>query len=126
MADLSILEFGVYGLITYSSLLMIIITVIKEAPLEKPGKLTNSIWLIPGIICAFILASSSVSITTDTISTVNTITAINTSEVWTEQIVQTNSIVLRNEVWVAVHLMIFLILIVYVITRLLNLFTQIR
>lgn len=126
MADLSILEWGVYGFITYSSLLMLIISTIKEVPSEKSGSIIRGIYLIPGIICAFILASSGILITTDSTNTVNTITSLNTSEVWTEEIVQVNSIVLRNEVWVIVHLLIMIILILYVVTQMLTLLTKIK
>lgn len=122
MADLSIIEFGVYGLITYSGLLMLIISTIKEVPSEKSGSVFRSIWLIPSIICAFILASSGISINTSEIH--NTITNLNTTEVWTETV--NNSIVLQNPIWVTVHMMIFLILIVYVTLQILNLFTKIK
>ena len=122
MADISILEFIVYGFITYSSLLMLIISTIKEVPTEKSGSVYRSIWLIPGILCAFILASSGINIVTS--DTTNTITSINTTEVWTETI--SSSIVLQNPIWVTVHLLIFMVLIVYVVLQVLNLFTKIK
>ena len=121
MADISILEFIVYGFITYSSLLMLIISTIKEVPTEKSGSVYRSIWLIPGILCAFILASSGINIVTS--DTTNTITSVNTTEVWTETI--SSSIVLQNPIWVTVHLLIFMVLIVYVVLQVLNLFTKI-
>ena len=121
MADISILEFIVYGFITYSSLLMLIISTIKEVPTEKSGSVYRSIWLIPGILCAFILASSGINIVTS--NTTNTITSVNTTEVWTETI--SSSIVLQNPIWVTVHLLIFMVLIVYVVLQVLNLFTKI-
>jgi len=122
MADISILEFIVYGFITYSSLLMLIISTIKEVPTEKSGSVYRSIWLIPGILCAFILASSGINIVTS--DTTNTITSVNTTEVWTETI--SSSIVLQNPIWVTVHLLIFMVLIVYVVLQVLNLFTKIK
>ena len=122
MADISILEFIVYGFITYSSLLMLIISTIKEVPSEKSGSVFRSIWLIPGILCAFILASSGINIVTS--DTTNTITSVNTTEVWTETI--SSSIVLQNPIWVTVHLLIFMVLIVYVVLQVLNLFTKIK
>ena len=122
MADISILEWGVYGFITYSSLLMLIISTIKEVPTEKSGSVYRSIWLIPGILCAFILASSGINIVTS--DTTNTITSVNTTEVWTETI--SSSIVLQNPIWVTVHLLIFMVLIVYVVIQILALFTKIR
>src|SRR3990172_8799142 len=104
MADISILEFGVYGLITYSSLLMLIISTIKEVPTERSGSVIRGIWLIPGILCAFILASSGINIVTS--DTTNTIINLNTTETWTETI--TTQIILQNPIWVTVHLLIFL------------------
>ena len=122
MADLSILEFGVYGFITYTSLLMLIISVIKEPPTERSGAIVRGVWLMPGIICAFILASSGVVIVTSDVT--NTITAVNTTEVWTEQV--SSSISLQNPIWVTVHMLIFFILIIYVIIQVLTLFTKIK
>lgn len=122
MADISLLEFGVYGFITYSSLLMLIISSIKEVPNEKSGSVFRSIWLIPGIICAFIIASSGITLEINEVH--NTITNLNTTETWSETI--TNSVVLQNPIWVTVHMMIFLILIVYVVLQILNLFTKIK
>ena len=121
MADISILEFIVYGFITYSSLLMLIISTIKEVPTERSGSIVRGIWLIPGVITAFILASSGINIVTS--DTTNTITSVNTTEVWTETI--SSSIVLQNPIWVTVHLLIFVVLIVYVVLQVLNLFTKI-
>ena len=122
MADISILEFIVYGFITYSSLLMLIISTIKEVPTERSGSIVRGIWLIPGVITAFILASSGINIVTS--DTTNTITSVNTTEVWTETI--SSSIVLQNPIWVTVHLLIFMVLIVYVVLQVLNLFTKIN
>ena len=111
-----------YGFITYTSLLMLIISVIKEPPTERSGAIVRGVWLMPGIICAFILASSGVVIVTSDVT--NTITAVNTTEVWTEQV--SSSISLQNPIWVTVHMLIFFILIIYVIIQVLTLFTKIK
>ena len=116
------IEFGVYGFITYSSLLMLIISTIKEVPSEKSGSVMRSMWLIPGILCAFILASSGINIVLP--ESTNTIVNINTTEVWTETI--SNQVVLQNPIWVTVHMLIFLVLIVYVVWQVLNIFTKIK
>ena len=122
MADLSIIEFGVYGFITYASLLMLIISTIKEVPSEKSGSVLRGIWFIPGIITAFILASSGVVIVTSDVT--NTITAVNTTEVWTETV--QSSIELINPIWVSVHMLIFFVLIIYVVVQVLTLFTKLK
>jgi len=126
MADISIIEFVVYGFITYTSMLMLIISTIKEVPDMKSGSVVRAIWLIPGVITAFILSSSGINITTQTGTVTNTITALNTSEVWTEVVTTSEQIVLQNPIWVSVHLLFAIVLIIYIITQLLNLFTKIE
>jgi len=101
---------------------MLIISTIKEVPTERSGSIVRGIWLIPGVITAFILASSGINIVTS--DTTNTITSVNTTEVWTETI--SSSIVLQNPIWVTVHLLIFVVLIVYVVLQVLTLFTKIK
>ncbi len=127
MADISIIEWGVYGFIAYSSLLMLIISVVKEVPDKKSQSILRSMWLIPGIICAALLMFSSVNITMDTITTVNTITDNQTSTViFTEDITVQRFIPIQDPVWQSVHLMIFLILLSYVVIQMLTLFTKIN
>lgn len=127
MADISIIEWGVYGFIAYSSLLMLIISTIKEVPEGKSKSILRSMWIIPGIICAALLMSSGVNITMETVETVNTITDNQTNAIiFTEDITVTRYIPLQDPVWTAVHLMIFLILLVYVIVQMLTLFTKVN
>ncbi len=121
MADISIIEFAVYGFVAYSSMLMLIISTIKEVPTTKALSISRSIYLIPGMIAAALLASVGPNIVTTTIS--NTITAVNTTEVFTEVI--TSQTTLQNEVWAIFHYMIFIVLFVYVITQILILFTKV-
>ena len=120
MGDISVIEFGVYGFIAYSSLLMLIISTVKEVPTTKSFAIARAIYLIPGVICAALLASSGINIVTDTTS--NTIKNLNTTEVWSET--TTQKIVLQDRVWISVHYMIFAVLLVYVIFQILTLLTK--
>ncbi len=121
MADISIIEFGVYGFVAYSSILMLIISTIKEVPTTKALSIARSIYLIPGMIAAALLATVGPNITTTSVS--NTITALNTSEVFQEVI--TTQTTIQNEVWAIFHYMLFIVLFVYVITQILILFTKV-
>ncbi len=121
MADISIIEFAVYGFIAYSSMLMLIISTIKEVPTTKALSISRSIYLIPGMISAALLAQVGPNIITTSVT--NTITALNTSEVFVEVI--TSETTLQNEVWAIFHYMIFIVLFVYVITQILILFTKV-
>ena len=121
MADLSVLEFGVYGFVAYASLLMLIISANKtEIPTTRSLAIVRAIYLMPGAICALVLAGASTVIVAS--DTTNTITAVNTTEVWTEQI--SNSITLMNPVWGALHVMIFIVIMIFVITQIMNLLTK--
>ncbi len=126
MGDISIIEWGVYGFIAYTSLLMLIISVVKEVPDKKSQSILRSMWFIPGVICAGLLMFSSVNITMDTITTVNTITDNQTSTIiFTEDITVNRFIPIQDPVWQSVHLMIFLILLSYILLQMLTLFYKI-
>ena len=56
MSDISIIEFAVYAFIAYSGMLMLIISTIREAPQTKSQSFTRAMYLIPSIVCAFLLA----------------------------------------------------------------------
>lgn len=55
-SDISIIEFAVYAFIAYSGMLMLIISTIREAPQTKSQSFTRAMYLIPSIVCAFLLA----------------------------------------------------------------------
>lgn len=124
MSDISLAEFVVYGFVAYSSLLMLIISVVKEIPTTKSLAIARSIFLIPGMIASAVLASSGVNIQVANLATSNLIKSINTTQTWTETTTQINNIVIQSPTWQMFHMLIFLVLMVYVITQILNLFTK--
>lgn len=122
MADISLIELFVYGFVAYSSLLMLIISTIKEVPTTKALSISRAIYLIPGMIAAALLAQVGPNIITTSVS--NTITALNTSEVFQEVI--TTEMELQNEVWAIFHYMIFIVLFIYIISQILILLTHVN
>jgi len=87
-------------------------------------------YLIPGLICALILAGSGVDIIlgSETITenkielhpvTGNEVAVANTST-------HTNKITLIEPVWILVHTMLFLILMVHVIIQILSMLTKLK
>ena len=130
MGDISIIEFIVYGFIAYGSFLMLIISTVKDIPDGKSHSLSRAMYLIPGLICALILAGSGVDIIlgSETISenkielhpvTGNEVPVANTST-------HTNKITLIEPVWILVHTMLFLILMVHVIIQILSMLTKLK
>lgn len=95
---------------------MLIISVIKGLPeTSRINSLVTAVFLIPGLICAPVLATSGVNITIQT--THDTIKDLNSSRVWTDN--ATNAIQLINPIWVLVHMMIFFVLLIFIIRQLL-------
>jgi hypothetical protein len=98
---------------------MLIISTIKEIPVTKSMSIARAIYMILGVIFAFVLMGIGPEITFPTIET--TTRSVNTTEVWTD--VQTASISITNgTVWMAAHLMIGAFLILYVIQQTVMLF----
>lgn len=122
MGDISIIEFGVYGFLAYTSILMLIISTIRETPFSQSQSIARVVYLVPGIVCAMILATSGVNITLETVSTVNLTNATNTnSTIFIETADTTSSFVLLDPVWGAVHAMIGIVMVVYVVNQILQL-----
>ena len=124
MPVISIAEYFVYALLAYSGMLMLIISTIKEVPAGKALSITRCIYFIPCIVAAGILANSGVDITINTVDTSTLIQNVNSTETWTQLDVQANKIILQNPAWILIHIMMFIVMIVYVITQLLILFTK--
>ena len=119
MVDYSILEFGVYGFVTYSCVLMLIISTIKDVPITKSMSIARALYMLLGVIFAFVLMGAGPEVSLPTIET--TTRSINTTEVWTE--VNTGTVSIMNgTVWMATHLMIGAFLILYVIQQFVMLF----
>ncbi len=120
MADISIIEFGVYAFIAYSGMLMLIISVIKEVPATKALSIVRAIYLFPSVFAAGILAQISPTIVLPSVT--NTILAVNTTEVFQETI--DASIVIQSNVWITFHILIMLVMMIYIITQMLLLLTR--
>ena len=133
--NISLIEFLVYGGITYFSLAMLIITTIRN-PTEKTRRLAlvRAGYMFPGIICAIILAGSGVSIylgdsTTTTSNTAiyevldNTNAVVTLNSTVTETVAVSAEYVLQNPIWVMFHYMLALVMISFVFIQVLTMFT---
>lgn len=115
MSDLSIIEFGVYGFITYTGLLMLIISSVRESPMERTRSdtIVKAMFLLPSLICAPVLATSGVHITIQ--HTNDIIKDLNNSRTWSD--IADNQFTLVNPIWLSVHMMIFFILLIYIVKQ---------
>lgn len=96
---------------------MLIISTVKGLPEERTriNTIAQAIFLLPGLICAPVLATSGVDITITTNHT--TIKDLNSTQTWSET--DSNAIVLQNPIWVTVNMMIFFVLFFYIVRQIL-------
>lgn len=131
MADVSIIEFIVYGLVGYTGIILLIASSFKELPATKTQSAVRSIWILAPIFCMYMLASAGANIILD--STVETATAdyetLNSADVVvtlnsTTTTSTTNQITLLQPVWVTLHILFFIMLILYFIWNMLQLLVK--
>lgn len=113
MADISLVEWIVYGSIAYGTLLMVITSLVKDIPQTRNLALSRVFFTIPGMILNGVLSASGTHIVFVTTNT--TTRALNTSQVWTEA--TTNVINLQSPVWIMVHVMFFMVLFWFIISQ---------
>jgi hypothetical protein len=123
MSEISILEFGVYGLICYTGIIMLIISAFKETPSTVSQSAVRCIWLIPSIICAFMLASSGADIHLSTETITHQVLDSNNNIITLTDTV-TDKITLIQPVWVTLHFLFFIVMLLYVIINILTLFVK--
>ena len=126
MGEISIIEFIVYGLVGYSGIVLLIASAFKELPATKNLAVIRSIWIMPCIFMMYVLASAGAPIILqDSFDTTATLINTNTTEVWTETVTTNAKIVsIANPVWVTVHLLFFIMLVIYFIWNMLQLLVK--
>lgn len=117
MSDISILEFGVYGFLTYTGMLMLIISAVKGLPEDRSriNTLAQAVFLLPSLICAPVLATSGVNVQIQ--HTNDIIKDLNSTTTWSD--ISTNEIIIQNPIWLTVHMMMFFTILMYIIRQIL-------
>ena len=123
MSDISIIEFGVYGLVCYTGIIMLIISAFKETPNTISQSAVRCIWLIPSIITAFMLASAGADIFLSS-ETVTRQVLDSNNQIITLTDTTTDSITLLQPVWVTLHFLFFIVMLLYVLFNILTLFVK--
>ena len=120
---MSILEFGVYALVCYAGIVMLIISSFKETPMTVSQSAVRVIWLIPSMLCAFVLANAGVDIYLSTETLADQVLDSNNAII-TLTDVTTDKITLLNPIWVIMHFLFFIVILLYVIMQILTLFMK--
>lgn len=127
---MSIIELVVYGLVGYGGLLGLLSTAFKSSEqvgTSKSGAIVRSVWVLPSIYCLIMLAGLSgtvyldegvdkteigYNVTDGSIITNSTVTA------------SSNTIILVNPIWGTVHIIFYMILILYFIINIVQLLVK--
>ena len=120
---MSILEFGVYALVCYAGIIMLIVSAFKETPMTVSQSAVRVIWLIPSMLCAFVLANAGVDIYLSTETLADQVLDSNNAPI-TLTDVTTDKITLLNPIWVTMHFLFFIVLLLYVVINILTLFLK--
>lgn len=129
MPDVSLLEFGIVAFVAYSSLLMLIISIIKEIPMTRSMSITRSIYILMGVICMFVISGMGLTFlgmteTTITNSTItNTTGALVTTEI-TNSTTTNNIKIMNYPLWVWLHYMFALVMAFFFIMQVVTLLTK--
>lgn len=102
---------------------MLIISAFKETPSTVSQSALRVIWLIPSIICAYMLASAGADIYLSTETTIDQVLDSNNAPVSLTD-VTTDKITLLNPVWITLHFLFFIVMLLYVMINILTLFMK--
>lgn len=80
--------------------------------------------MMPGLICAGVLASSGVNIQMTSLTQSDIIRNLNDTSTWSDTATNTVNIVLQNPVWITIHFLFFAVMLIYIITNIINLMTK--
>lgn len=129
MPDVSLLEFGVTAFVGYSALLMLIISIIKEIPMNRSLSITRSVYILMGVICMFMLSNQGLAFTGFSETTITNSTLYNNTGTLVSTEI-TNSTVTQNiklinyPVWVLLHYMFAMVMVFFFILQIVTLFTK--
>jgi len=116
----SIIEMAIYAIVAYTGILGIVISAFRGNPLKSMEDSSRAMWLIPSIICAYLLASMGVEVTLEDSVVTSTTVNLNSTETWQETVQTSSSFNLENPVWVLLHQLFFVIMLIYVILSVLK------
>lgn len=123
MSEVSVIELIIYAVVAYTGFLALILSSFRTLPDEKSQSTIRSIWIIAPIICMFMLASAGAQINLSTETVLNYNVTANTL---VSNSTTTETINFVNPVWVSLHSLFGIILIIYFIWNMLQLFTKIK
>ncbi len=127
MGEISIIEFIVYGLVGYSGIVLLVASAFKELPATKNLAVIRSIWIMPCIFMMYVLASAGAPIILQDEVIVTTLNYNETSNILVSnstETTQAKQVSIVNPVWVTVHLLFFIMLVIYFIWNMLQLLVK--
>lgn len=127
MTDVSILEYAVLAIIGYSGIVILAVSVLKDVPNTKNLSIARIVFIMPAMICNAALMGVGLRITMPTMSTNSTTFGYNVTtntiiDKFTENVTSGGANIILGPTWNLIHLMLFLILMLYLAFQILNLF----
>lgn len=124
MVNVSVLEFAVYAIVAYTSLIILFLTMLKNPPTGKKSSIARAIYMLAGVIFCFVIAGVGPTIELPSITTSDYTIAVNSSEHFDETITTTSSMtILNGPVWTYGHMMLGVLMLLYVLQEIATLLT---
>lgn len=129
MSDVSLLEYSAFAVVAYSSLVILLVSIIKDIPMSKVGSIVRSMYILVGVASMFAISGMGLNFTGQTeINLVNTTTFNETDDLVFTEITNsttTRQITLLNyPLWVLAHFMFGTVMAFFFILQMLTLLTK--
>ena len=122
MAELSIIELIVYGIVGYTGIVLLVSSAFREIPSGKSGSVIRSIWVLAPLFCMYMLAQAGQTIVFQEITEIGYNATVVNEVILNSTTV--NSITLIQPVWVTLHGLFFTMLLIFFIWNMLQLFVK--
>ena len=126
--EISLIEWVMYGIIGYSGIIMLIVSVFISTPLTKSQTVTRSLYMLVSVVACFMLANTGINITTENYETTTSqqyydnfgsqVILLNGTSSTTSHF--THAI---DSQWIAIHSLMGIMMTFYVVTQLFTLLT---
>lgn len=122
MTDISVIEWVVFGIVAYGTVVMALINLVKEVPNTRDLALSRVFYTIPGMILNGVLANSGIHINflTTTATHVTNMFNVTSNKLITNSTTTdliSNQVTLVSPVWIMVHVMFFMMLLWVVVSQ---------
>ena len=129
MSDVSLIEYLPFAVVGYSAIVVLLVSIIHDAPMTRSLSIVRSVYILLGMICVFAISGFGIHFTGMTeINLVNATTFNETNDLVLTEITNSTTTeqftLLNYPLWVIVHRMFGIVMAFYFILQIVTLLTK--